>query len=142
MGDVAVQVASAFDGRLKWRSRYLIHRARRRGRTGLLIQVDLRDPPRSMSPQWCLVSVTEGERQFCSVDRGTVRAVRFVPLLPGPHSLRLEVLRARRRRSTRVEQTVVLDRGDILLATCDPVQPNGFYRRSPDADTWSLQILK
>ncbi|PJM93350.1 hypothetical protein CG719_23130 [Streptomyces sp. CB01373] len=142
MGDVAVQVDSVFDGRLKWRSGYLIRRARRRGRTDLLIQVDLRDPPGSMSPKWCLVSVTEGERQFCSVDRSTLRTVRFVPLLPGPHSLRLEVLRTRRRRSTRVERTVVLGQGDILLATCDPVQPNVFYRRSPEADTWSLQILK
>ncbi len=142
MGDVAVQVNSVFDGRLKWRSRYLIHRARRRGRTGLLIQVNLRDPPRSMSPKWCLVSVTEGERHFCSVDRSSIRTVRFVPLFPGPHPVRLEVLRTRRRRSTRVEQTVVLDQGDILLATCDPVQPNVFYRRSPEADTWSLQILK
>ncbi|MER7179131.1 hypothetical protein ABT404_06570 [Streptomyces hyaluromycini] len=133
---------SAFDGRLKWRSRHLIRKARRRGRTGLLIQVDLRDPSRSMSPKWCLVSVTEDERQLCSVDRSTITTVRFVPLLPGPHSLRLEVLRPRRRRSTRAERTVVLGQGDILLATCDPVQANVFYRRSPEADTWSLQILK
>lgn len=137
-----MQVDSVFNGRLKWRSSYLIRRARRRARTGLLIQVDLRDPPRSMSPKWCLVSVTEGERQFCSVDRSTIRTVRFVPLLPGPHSLQLEVLRTRKRRSTRVERTVVLGQGDILLATCDPVQPNAFYRCSPEADTWSLQILK
>ena len=142
MGDVAVQVDSVFDGRLKWRSRYLIRRARRRGQTGLLIQVDLRDPPRSMSPKWCLVSITEGERRFCSVDRSTIRTVRFVPLLPGPRSLRLEVLRSRRRHSTHVERTVVLGQRDILLVTCDPVQPNVFYRRSPDADTWSLQILQ
>jgi len=137
-----VQVDSVFDGRLKWRSRYLIRRARRRGQTGLLIQVDLRDPPRSMSPKWCLVSITEGERRFCSVDRSTIRTVRFVPLLPGPRSLRLEVLRSRRRHSTHVERTVVLGQRDILLVTCDPVQPNVFYRRSPDADTWSLQILQ
>ncbi|ROQ78054.1 hypothetical protein EDD95_4626 [Streptomyces sp. CEV 2-1] len=51
-----MQVNSDFDGRLKWRSRYLIHRARRRGRTGLLLQVDLRDGPRSMSLKWCLVT--------------------------------------------------------------------------------------
>jgi hypothetical protein len=142
VGDVAVQVDNAFDGRLKWRSRYLIRRARRRGRTGLLIQVDLRDPPRSMSPKRCLVSVTEGERQVCSVDRSTIRTVRFVPLLPGRRSLRLEVLRTCRRGSTRVERTVVLRQGDIVLATCEPVQPNVFYRRSPEADRWSLQILK
>ncbi len=36
----------------------------------------------------------------------------------------------------------MLGQGDILLATCDPVQANVFYRRSPEADTWSLQILK
>ncbi|MFJ2951523.1 hypothetical protein ACIO8H_28405 [Streptomyces sp. NPDC087226] len=137
-----MQVDNVFGGRLKRRSRHLIRRARRRGRTGLLIQVDLRDPPRSISPKWSLVSVTEGERQFCSVDRSTIRTVYFVSLLPGPHSLRLEVLRTRKRRSTRVERTVVLGQGDILLVTCDPVQPNVFYRRSPEADTWSLQIVE
>ncbi|MEV6162288.1 hypothetical protein AB0L71_10215 [Streptomyces sp. NPDC052052] len=142
MADIAVLVNSVFDGRLKWRSRYLIHRARRRGRTGLLIQVDLRDPIRSMSPKWCLVSVRKGDRMLCSVDRTNFRKVRFVPLPPGPHLLRLETLRTRRRRSTHVERTVVLGQGDILLVTCDPVQPNVFYRRSPEADTWSLQILQ
>lgn len=137
-----MQADNVFNGRLKWRSRYLIRRAHRRGRTGLLIQVDLRDPPHSMSPKWCLVSVTEGKRQYCSVDRNSIRTVRFVPLLPGPHSLQLEVLRTRSRRSTRVERTVVLSQGDILLLTCDPVQPNVFYRRSREADTWSLQNLQ
>lgn len=142
VGDIGVQVNSDFDGRLKWRSRYLIHRARRRGRTGCLLQVDLRDPPRSMSLKWCLVSVTESGRQLCSVDRTSIRKVRFIPLPPGPHSLHLEVMRSHRRRSTRVQRKVVLGQGDILLVTCDPVQPNVFYRRSPAADTWSAQILR
>ncbi len=142
MGDDAVQVNGVFDGRLKWRSRYLIHRARRRGRTGLLIQVDLRDPPRSMSPKWCLVSVTENRRQLCGVDRTSLNTVRFIPLLPGAHSLRFDVLRTRRPGSTRVEREIVLGQGGILLVTCDPVQPDVFYRRSPESDTWSLKILR
>lgn len=142
MGENGVLVNSGFDGRLKWRSRYLIHKARRRGRTGLLIQVDLRDPLRSMSPKWCLVSARAGERILCSMDRTKLRKVRFIPLPPGPHSLRLETLRTRKRRSTQVERRVVLGQGDILLVTCDPVQPHVFYRRSPEADTWSLQILQ
>ncbi|MEU2469455.1 hypothetical protein ABZ580_35620 [Streptomyces sp. NPDC012486] len=133
---------SDFDGRLKWRSRYLIHRARRRGRTGLLLQVDLRDPPRSMSLKWCLVSVTESGRQLCSVDRTSTRKVRFISLYPGPHSLHLEVTRLRERRCTQAQQNVVLGQGDIFLVTCDPVQPNVFYRRSPVVDTWSAQILQ
>ncbi|MFE7333173.1 hypothetical protein ACFU8W_52110 [Streptomyces sp. NPDC057565] len=142
MGDIAVQVNSGFDGRLKWRSRYLIHRARRRGQTGLLLQVDLRDGPRSMSLKWCLVSVTESGRDLCSVDRTSIRKVRFIPLPPGPHPLHLEVMRYRKRRSTQVQRNVVLGQGDILLVTCDPVQPNVFYRRSPVVDTWSAQILQ
>ncbi|MEU0835393.1 hypothetical protein [Streptomyces sp. NPDC005969] len=51
-------------------------------------------------------------------------------------------MRSRRRRSTRVQRKVVLGQGDILLVTCDPVQPNVFYRRSPAVDTWSAQILQ
>lgn len=142
MGDIAVQVNSDFGGRLKWRSRYLIHRVRRRGRTGLLLQVDLRDPPRSMSPKWCLVAVTESGRELCSVSRTNIRKVRFIPLPPGPHPLSLKVLRYRKRRCTLVQQNVVLGHGDVLLVTCDPVQPNVFYRRSPVVDTWSAQILQ
>ncbi|MFJ4858362.1 hypothetical protein [Streptomyces sp. NPDC088730] len=142
MRDIAVQVHSDFDGRLKWRSRYLIHKARRRGRTGLLLQVDLRDPPRSMSLKWCLVSVTESGRQLGSIDRTSIRKVRFITLPPGPHSLQLEVTRHRERRCTQAQQNVVLGQGDILLVTCDPVQPNVFYRRSPVVDTWSAQILQ
>ncbi|MFD5309972.1 hypothetical protein [Streptomyces ardesiacus] len=139
---IAVQVNSDFAGRLKWRSRYLIHRARRRGRTGMLLQVDLRDPRRSMSLKWCLVSVTESGRQLCSVDRTSIRKVRFIPLPPGPHPLHLEVKRHRKRRCTQTQQNVVLGQGDVLLVTCDPVQPNVFYRRSPVVDTWSAQILQ
>lgn len=142
VSDVAVQVGSDFDGRLKWRTRYLIHRARRQGRTGLLLQVDLRDPPRSMSPKWCLVSVAESGRQLCSVDRTSIRKIRFIPLSPGPHSLHLEVTRHHKRRSTQVQQNVILSQRHILLVTCNPVQPNVFYRRSPVADTWSAQILQ
>ncbi|MFJ9374503.1 hypothetical protein [Streptomyces sp. NPDC101455] len=142
MGDVAVRVEGFFGGRLKWRSRRVVRKVRRRGWTGLLIQVDLRDPHRSMSPKWCLVSVGEGGRQFCGVDRTSIRKVRFVPLPPGPHVLRLEVLRYRRRRSTWGEREVVLGEGDVLLVVCDPVQPHVFYRRSPEADTWSLQLLR
>lgn len=137
-----MQVNSDFDGRLKWRSRYLIHRARRRGRTGLLLQVDLRDGPRSMSLKWCLVTVAESGHQLCSADRASIRKVRFIPLLPGPHPLHLEVTRHRKRRSTQVQHNVVVGQGDILLVTCDPVQPNVFYRRSPAVDTWSVQILQ
>ncbi|MFF1261218.1 hypothetical protein ACFVZT_30920 [Streptomyces sp. NPDC058321] len=142
MGDVAAQVNSVFGGRLKWRSRYLIHKARRQGRTGLLIQVDLRDPPLSMSPKWRLVSITEGERRLHGTDRTSLRTVRFVSLSPGSHSLQLEVQRTHRRRSTRVDREAVLGQGDILLVTCDPVQPNVFYRRSPEVDTWSLHIVQ
>ncbi|MEV0875865.1 MULTISPECIES: hypothetical protein [Streptomyces] len=142
MRDTAVRVNSDFDGRLKWRSRYLIRKARRRGRTGLLLQVDLRDPPRSMSLKWCLVSVTESGHSLCSVDRTSIRKVRFIPLPPGPHPLHLEVTRHHKRRCTQAQQNVVLGQGDILLVTCDPVQPNVFYRRSPVVDTWSAQILQ
>ncbi|MEU3901978.1 hypothetical protein [Streptomyces sp. NPDC045251] len=130
-----------FDGRLKWRSRYLINRARRRGQTGLLLQVDLRDPPRSMSLKWCLVLVTERGLELCGVDRTNIRKVRFIPLPPGPHSLDLEVTRLRERRSTLVQQKVVLGTGDVLLVMCDPVRPNVFHRRSPAVDTWSVQVL-
>ncbi|MEU2132109.1 hypothetical protein [Streptomyces sp. NPDC018352] len=137
-----MQVNTDFDGRLKWRSRHLISEARRRGRTGLLFQVDLRDPPLSMSPKWCLVSVTEDGRYLCGVDRTSFRKVRFIALSPGPYSLHLEVIRSRARRSTRVQREVVLCQRDILLVTCDPVQPNVFYRRGPAMDTWSAQILQ
>jgi hypothetical protein len=139
---VAVQVNDVFEGRLKWRTRLLIRRARRQGSTGLIIQVDLRDPPQSMSPKLCVVCVREGEEEFCSVSRANLKTVRFIPLHPGTHVLNLEVLRFRRRQSTRVERTVVLAQAEVLLLTCDPVQPNVFYRRSPKADTWSLQILR
>lgn len=142
MGSSAVQMNSVFEGRLKWRSRYLAHRARRRGLTGLLFQADLRDPPRSMSLKWCVLSVTANGRHLCSVDRTTFRTVRFFPLSPGSYLLHLEVDRVRRPGPTRVEQKLVLGQGDILLVTCDPVQPNVFYRRSPVMDTWSTQVLQ
>lgn len=140
--DVAVQVHSSLEGRLKWGSRDLIRQARRRGRTGLLVQVGLRGPPRSVSPKWCLVFVVDGGRELCSVDRTSISKVRFVPMSPGLHLLQLDVQRARERRPTRVERKVVLDQGDLLLVTCDPVQPNVFYRRSPAVDTWNLQIIR
>lgn len=144
MGAVAAQVNSVFGGRLKWRSRYLIHEARRRGRAGLLIQVDLRDPPRSMSPKWCLVSVREGERRLCGVGRASTRKVRFIPLPPGPHSLQLEVLRTRKRRSTRVERKAVFGQGDILLEVAGLlISPPGRPARlkKPMALPWASVVL-
>ncbi|GJF27242.1 hypothetical protein [Streptomyces sp. HO565] len=36
----------------------------------------------------------------------------------------------------------MLGQGDILLVTCDPMQPNVIYRRSGKVDTWSWQILQ
>lgn len=142
MGDIEAKVATEFDGRLQWRTRQLIRRARRRGQTGLLFQVDLRDPFRSMSPKWCMVYITEGGKWLCGLDRTSFNKVRFIPLPPGPHTLRLEVMRYSRRRSTRVQQEVVLGEGDVLLVTCEPVQPHVFYRRSPSADAWSTQLLR
>jgi hypothetical protein len=36
---------------------------------------------------------------------------------------------------------MALDEGDVLVAVCEPVQPNTFYAKSPEADTWRPGII-
>jgi hypothetical protein len=44
-------------------------------------------------------------------------------------------------RSTSFLQVVDLEEGEILVALCDPVQSNVFYRRSPDVDSWVIGVF-
>ncbi|MFI1950615.1 hypothetical protein ACH437_01935 [Streptomyces xinghaiensis] len=77
---------------------------------------------------------------LASVDR-TSKLPKFAALPPGQHALRFRVVRARRR-GTVFEKTFHLERGDVLLASCEPVQPTVFYRRSPRCDTWTMFVIK
>ncbi|MBQ0987687.1 hypothetical protein KBZ10_24845 [Streptomyces sp. F63] len=94
---------------------------------------------RSPSRKWCVVVVELAGESLASADRTSKRPT-FAQLPPGHYALRFRVVRARL--STVFEKTFRLERGDVLLASCEPVQPNVFYRRSPRCDTWTMFVIK
>ncbi|KNE83668.1 hypothetical protein ADZ36_03275 [Streptomyces fradiae] len=140
MPDQALRVVEAEEvPRVPWTVRFRLWTARRRDRTGLLLHAAIRDPIRSPSRKWCVVMVELAGEPLASADR-TSRLPKFAQLPSGRHALRFHVVRARW--STVFEKTFRLERGDVLLASCEPVQPKVFYRRSPRCDTWTLFVIK
>ncbi|MFK4103919.1 hypothetical protein ACI2L1_28330 [Streptomyces sp. NPDC019531] len=119
-----------------WRLR----RARRRRRTGVLVFAEIREPVRSLTYKAGIVSVREEGVELCSRGRGA-KTPRFIELPPGPHRLDFRVTRMKASRSTSFLQMVDLKEGEILVALCDPVQSNVFYRRSPDVDSWVIGVF-
>jgi hypothetical protein len=125
-----------------WRLR----RARRRRRTCVLVFAEIREPVRSLTCKAGIVSVREEGVELCSRGRGRGRGrgaktPRFIELPPGPHWLEFRVTRMNASRSTSFLQVVDLKEGEILVALCDPVQSNVFYRRSADVDSWVIGVF-
>jgi hypothetical protein len=80
----------------------------------------------------------EGKRDLGT--RGpNARLPKWKSLSPGTHEIRF--LAGNRIRSSNFEARMTLDEGDVLVAVCEPVQPNTFYAKSPEADTWRLGII-
>lgn len=72
----------------------------------------------------------------------TFKRPAFVDLPAGNHDLTFRVIRARQSRETSFKKEVSLQQGDIFMALCEPVQPNVFYRKSPEEDTWRIGLAE
>ncbi|MQY40978.1 hypothetical protein SRB17_90150 [Streptomyces sp. RB17] len=120
---------------VSWRLR----REQRRSRTGVLLFAEIREPVRSLTHKAGIVSLWEDGVELCSRTRDA-KMPKFVELSPGLHRLEFKVTRMRAGKSTSFLKVVDLQEGEILVALCDPVQSNVFYRRSPDADTWAVGV--
>ncbi|WP_406452960.1 hypothetical protein OH768_12255 [Streptomyces sp. NBC_01622] len=92
-------------GRLPWRAGNRLRRAQKRGRTGVLLIAEIREPVRGFTDRAGVVSIRENGLEIC------------------------------------FRSAVELREGDVLVALCDPVQPNTFYRKSRTADSWFVGIL-
>ncbi len=125
--------------RMPWRARRLLRRVQRSGGTGVLLIAEIREPIRSFSDKAGIVSIREDGQRICSRDR-FVKAPKFVELAPGLHDLEFVVIRFRASRTSSFRRAVELQEGDVLVALCDPVQPNTFYRKSRTVDSWFVWI--
>ncbi|MGW3100372.1 hypothetical protein [Streptomyces sp. NPDC001100] len=127
-------------GRMPWRARKRLRGVRKSGRTGVLLIVEIREPVRSFTNRAGVVSIRENGLKTCSRDR-FAKAPKFVELAPGLHDMEFMVIRLRASRTSSFRRAVELRAGDVLVALCDPVQPNTFYRKSRPADSWFVGIL-
>ncbi|MFF9566250.1 hypothetical protein [Streptomyces sp. NPDC014685] len=128
--------------KIPWRVRSSLKRAARRGRTGIIFHAAMRDSFRSMTFKWSIVLIESGGVELCRKDGTTLKRPKFVGLSPGVHTLSFRVIRARRSRETFFEKEISLREGDVLVALCEPIQPNVFYRRSPEEDIWRLRKIE
>ncbi|WP_028809982.1 hypothetical protein [Streptomyces sp. 351MFTsu5.1] len=142
MTDLGRPSVKALDGskRLPLLVGWCLQREQRKGRTGVLVFAEIREPVRSLTHEAGIVSVWEDGVELCCRSRAA-KTPRFVELHPGSHRLKFKVIRLKARRSTSFTQVVDLQEGQILVALCDPVQPDVFYRRSPDADSWVIGLF-
>ncbi|WP_405526885.1 hypothetical protein OG426_30775 [Streptomyces canus] len=120
--------------------RWRLRREQRRRRTGVLVFAEIREPLRSLTYKAGIVSLWENGDELCSRSRDA-KMPKFVELPPGLHQFEFKVIRVRAEKSTSFQRAVDLKEGEILVALCDPVQSNVFYRRSPDMDTWVVGVL-
>ncbi|WP_174479420.1 hypothetical protein [Streptomyces hokutonensis] len=126
--------------RMPWRARRRLRRIRKRGRTGVLLIAEIREPVRSFTDRAGVVSVRENGLEICFRTR-SAKAPKFAELAPGLHDLEFRVSRPRASGTSSFRRAVALREGDVLVALCDPVQPNTFYRKSRTADSWFVGIL-
>jgi hypothetical protein len=126
--------------RIPWRAGKLLRRVQKSGRTGVLLIAETREPIRSFTHKAGVVSIRENGLEICSRNRST-KAPKFVELAPGLHDMEFMVIRLMESRTSSFRRAVELREGDVLVALCDPVQPNTFYRKSRTADSWFVGIL-
>ncbi|MFG3370350.1 hypothetical protein ACGF0K_36035 [Streptomyces sp. NPDC048156] len=120
--------------------RWRLRREQQRGRTGVLLFAEIREPVRSLTHKAGIVSLWEDGVELCFRSRDAKRP-KFVELAPGVHRLEFKVTRISVKGSTSFLKTADLKQGEILVALCDPVQSNVFYRRSSGVDTWVIGVL-
>ncbi|WP_406412287.1 hypothetical protein OG923_25145 [Streptomyces halstedii] len=120
-------------------ARFLLWLTKKRGRSGLLFHCAMRDSFRSVTLKWSIVSVEREGETLCEMTGTTIKRPMFVKLPPGPHELTFRVIRASRRKGTLFTKKIILRKGDVFLAMCEPIQPNVFYRKSPQKDTWKMR---
>jgi hypothetical protein len=125
---------------MPWRARRRLRREQRRARTGVLLIAEIREPIRSFTDKAGVVSVRENGLEVCFRDR-YVKSPKFVALAPGLHEMEFMVTRLRVSGSSSFKRLVDLQKGEILVALCDPVQPNTFYRKSPTVDSWFIGVI-
>lgn len=140
MGTDTYSVHPLVELTLPWRVRRKLRKVKRRGWTGVLMHGVIRTPLNSMSPQAPVVAVreaTSGRRLGFSSPRS--KSPKWADLLPGPHRLRFNAIRARSASS--FEWDVDLGAGDVLLAVCEPIQPWTIFGASPSTDRWYLGMV-
>ncbi|WP_371660678.1 hypothetical protein [Streptomyces sp. NBC_00280] len=101
---------------------------------------EIREPIRSLTHKAGVVSLWENDEELCYRSRDA-KMPKFVELPPGLHQFEFKVIRVRAGKSTWFQREMDLKEGEILVALCDPVQSNVFYRRSPDRDTWVVGVI-
>ena len=123
------------DEKLPWSARRLLRRARRDGAAGVLLHAAIHEPVRGVSSRSSVVSVREGGKRLCMCSK-TSKFPKFAALPPGTHELEFAVTRTRG--GTSVTRTATLRAGEVLVALCEPVQPDTVYRRGPSVDGWRI----
>lgn len=136
-----VPAVAEYEGpeRLPWRARRRLQKAHRRGRTGLLLVAEIREPIRAPVEKAGSVLLLEGGKELCYRSKFN-RSPKFVEMATGVHDVEFVVVRNRVRKSSSFRRAFTLREGEIFVAICDPVQWNTFYRKSPLMDSWVIGI--
>jgi hypothetical protein len=123
---------------LPWMVGVRLRSAQNRGRTGFILYGRIRQGPRAISSRLPHAGIMEGKRRLAT--RGASgRLPQWKSLSPGTH--KLTFIAGDGNDFSAFDQPVTLNEGDVLVAVCEPVQPNTFYAKSPEVDQWSLGIV-
>jgi hypothetical protein len=108
---------------LPWLVRLRLRSVRKKGRTGLILYGIIRQGPRQISRQLPYAGLMEGKRHL-GTRSPSAHLPKWKSLSPGTHEILF--LAGNRIRSSNFDARITLDEGDVLVAVCEPVQPNTF----------------
>ncbi|MEU4254046.1 hypothetical protein AB0F15_42300 [Amycolatopsis sp. NPDC026612] len=135
MGRAEYSVHPLGDISPSWRVKRKIRKMRRAGRTGVVVHAIIRTPSQGMTFKDNSVWVSRGSDNSARVSSHS-RRPKWLPLPPGRHSLEFHA--ARITSSSDFERSFALERGQILVAICFPIQPWTIFGKSPSTDRWYL----
>jgi hypothetical protein len=99
----------------------------------------VRTPAHGVTFKAPTVSIEEGDTILGIKSRTRSRRPKFIRLDPGEHNLLF--IAARPRSGSSFDRRFLFEEGDILVVICHPIQPWTIFGRSPEADTWYMDVV-
>jgi hypothetical protein len=125
--------------RLGWYARLKLGRIKARGDTGVLLSAIIRTPPRGISFRQPAVGISEGGTRLCLCGPQS-KSPKFVRLEPGEHDL-LFIASRTAKSGSGFQRRINLNKGDVFVAVCWPIQPWTIFDASPSVDHWYMGVV-